>query len=210
MPTIDFSFIIAMLGTVAFSVTAVLSVLPKKIDIFGAIVLGIITAIGGGTMRDIILGVPVFWGSELSYLWVAIFSSLIAFYGNSIMSKKYIYKLMLYLDGAGISLFVIQGAEKAIQYDFAWPIGPILLGVLTAIGGGITRDIIAGNTTLLMKKELYAVPVTIGAILYVCLVSFFPQYNVIIGISSIIITFLIRSIAIKKRLSVPKWMLTNG
>ncbi len=210
MPTIDFSFIIAMLGTVAFSVTAVLSVLPKKIDIFGAIVLGIITAIGGGTMRDIILGVPVFWGSELSYLWVAIFSSLIAFYGNSIMSKKYIYKLMLYLDGAGISLFVIQGAEKAIQHDFAWPIGPILLGVLTAIGGGITRDIIAGNTTLLMKKELYAVPVTIGAILYVCLVSLFPQYNVIIGISSIIITFLIRSIAIKKRLSVPKWMLTNG
>lgn len=207
--TQDFSYIIAMLGTIAFAVTAVLAVIPKKIDVFGASVMGIITAIGGGTIRDIILDVPVFWSTDLSYIWVAILSSIVAFYGNRWMRKKYIYQLMLYLDGAGIALFVIQGADKVIQHNFAMPIGPVILGLITAIGGGITRDIIAGNTTLLMKKELYAVPLTIGAVAYVSLVQLFPTYSICIGSIIILLTFLMRVIVINKQLTVPKWMLTN-
>ncbi|OHX66697.1 trimeric intracellular cation channel family protein [Flammeovirga pacifica] len=208
--TQNFSFIIAMLGTIAFAVTAVLAVIPKGIDVFGASVMGIITAIGGGTIRDIILDVPVFWSTDLSYIWVALVSSIIAFYGHHWMKKKYIYQLMLYLDAAGIALFVIQGADKVIQLNFAMPVGPVVLGLITAIGGGITRDIIAGNSTLLMKKELYAVPLTIGAIAYVFLVSILPQYSILIGSIVIIFTFLMRAIIIYKKLNVPKWMLIQS
>ncbi len=207
MNTADLSYILGMAGTVAFAVTAVLAVIPKGIDVFGASVMGVITAIGGGTIRDIILDVPVFWASDLNYIWVALVSSIVAFYANRFMAKKYVYDLMLYLDGIGISMFVIQGAEKVIGLDFAMPLGPVLLGVITAIGGGLTRDVLAGNTTLLMKKELYAVPLALGAILYTILLHLFPDKAVLIGIVCAVLIFIVRAAAIYWNLSVPNWML---
>ena len=207
MSTAEISYFLGMAGTVAFAVTAVLAVIPKGIDLFGACVMGIITAVGGGTIRDLILDVPVFWSDDLNYIWVALLSSIVAFYGNRLMSKKYIYSLMLYLDGVGIAMFVIQGAEKAMGYDFGLPVGPVALGVITAIGGGVTRDILAGNTTLLMKKELYAVPLTIGAILYMLLINMFPENGGVIGMVCAILTFAIRAAAIYWKLQVPNWML---
>ena len=203
----EFSYMLGMAGTVAFAVTAVLAVIPKGIDLFGASVMGVITAIGGGTIRDIILDVPVFWFTDLNYIWVALGSSVIAFYANMAVSKKNVYNLMLYLDGAGVALFVIQGAQKVIGLDFAMPLGPILLGLTTAIGGGITRDVLAGNPTLLMKKELYAVPLTIGVTLYVILYDLFPEQTIVIGTGCAVLTFLIRAAAIHWNLSVPGWML---
>ena len=207
MNTADLSYALAMAGTVAFAVTAVLAVIPKGIDLFGASVMGIITAIGGGTIRDVILGVPVFWATDMNYIWVALVSSVVAFYGNRFMSRKHVYSLMLYLDGAGASMFAIQGAEKVIGLDFALPLGPVLLGVITAIGGGLTRDVLAGNTTLLMKKELYALPMALGATLYLVLVSQFPDQGFIIGTACAVLTFLIRAAAIQWNLKVPSWML---
>jgi len=207
MNTADFLYLLGMAGTVAFSVTAVLAVTPKGIDLFGACVMGVITAVGGGTIRDIILDVPVFWATDLNYIWVALVSSVIAFYGNRFMASKHVYNLMLYLDGVGVAMFVIQGAQKTIGLDFAMPLGPIMLGVTTAIGGGLTRDILAGNTTLLMKKELYALPLTVGAILYMIFIDLFPGQAVVIGTACAVFTFLIRAAAIQWNLSVPQWML---
>ena len=88
-------FWIHMAGTVAFAATAVLAVAPKGIDVFGATVLGIITAVGGGTLRDIILDVPVFWATNQSYIWVAGVASILTFYANSLLTKKVINKLMI-------------------------------------------------------------------------------------------------------------------
>ncbi len=204
----DFPYFLGMAGTVAFAVTAVLAVIPKGIDLFGACVMGIITAIGGGTIRDMILDVEVFWAKDLNYIWVSLIASIIAFYGNRLMTGKKTYKLMLYLDAVGISMFLIQSARKAIDLDFAMPVGPVLLGVITAIGGGVTRDVIAGNPSLLMKKELYAVPLTFGVVLYLFLLQLFPEVPpTIISTSCIFITFLIRASAIHWNLQVPKWML---
>ncbi|KXX67672.1 trimeric intracellular cation channel family protein [Flammeovirga sp. SJP92] len=209
MNNLDIYYTLGMLGTVAFAVTAVLAVIPKQIDLFGAIVMGIVTAVGGGTIRDMILGAPVFWASDLNYIWVAIASSIVAFYGNQFMSRKNIYALMLYLDGIGIAMFVIQGADKALALDFALPVGPVLLGLITAIGGGITRDVLAGNTTLLLKKELYALPLTFGVILYLILIQVFPEKVKLLGTLCATLTFFIRAAAIHWKLHVPKWMLTQ-
>ncbi|GGZ74435.1 trimeric intracellular cation channel family protein [Algibacter mikhailovii] len=210
MSVADLSYLLGMLGTIAFAVTAVLAVIPKGIDVFGACVMGIITAIGGGTIRDVILDETIFWSLDLNYIWVGLVSSVIAFYGNRLMSRKYVYTLMLYLDGLGASLFVIQGAEKTLELDFAMPLGPVLLGVTTAIGGGLTRDVLVGNTNLLMKKELYAVPLAIGATLYLGLINQFHDHGVIIGILCALITFAIRAAAIYWKLRVPNWMLLKA
>jgi len=166
-----FDNLIAMAGIVAFAVTAVLAVVPRGIDLFGACVMGVITTIGGGTVRDMILGVPIFWTVDQSYIWVALIASFIAFYGNRFIARKRIYRLMLYVDALGVSLFAMQAAQKVQALDFAMPLGPILLGVPTAIGGGLMRDMLAGNTTLLMGKELYAIPVALGCWIQVYLLT---------------------------------------
>jgi len=206
----DLQYLLGMAGTVAFAVTAVLAVTPRGVDLFGACVLGLITAIGGGTIRDLILGVPVFWASDLNYIWVALASSLVAFAANRLIANRKIYRVMLYVDALGVSMFAIQAAHKVLALDFALPLGPILLGVLTAIGGGLVRDVLAGNPTLLMTRELYAIPVTIGCALYVILLSLRPESAVPIGLGCAVLTMALRSAAIFWHLSVPGWMATQA
>lgn len=208
--SIDFYYTLNMIGTIAFSTTAVLAVIPKGIDVFGASIMGIITAVGGGTMRDVILGVPVFWSTDLNYIWVALISSVFVFYTHKIMNEKYVYTFMLYLDGLGVSIFVISGVTETIGLDFALPIGPVILGLITGIGGGLIRDVLVGNTNLLMKKELYAVPLVIGASLYLALRYFFPENQKNIAIFCTLLIFIIRIFAIVWKLTVPKWMLLKN
>lgn len=172
--------------------------------------MGLITAIGGGTIRDVILEVPVFWASDLNYIWVALFASLVAFPANRIMSRTAIHDLMLYVDALGVAMFAIQAAHKVMNLDFGMPLAPILLGVITAIGGGLLRDVLAGNTTLLMRKELYAIPVTIGCTLDVVLVGLLPEHSVAIGFGCALMIFGLRAAAIHWNLHVPTWMTTQS
>ena len=200
------SYWIAMAGTVAFAVTAVLALAPRGIDLFGAVVLGIITAIGGGTVRDLILGVPVFWATELSYIWVALAASIAAFSAHSLFNRKEIHSLMLYVDGLGVALFAIQAVDKVWGLGFGLPLAPIILGIITAIGGGLIRDVLAGRETLLMSRELYAIPVMLGCTLYVVLLYLLPDYQFICALGSFICIFAIRAAAIHWSLSVPDWL----
>ena len=199
-----------MAGTVAFAATAVLAVAPKGIDVFGATVLGIITAIGGGTLRDIILDIPVFWSSNQIYIWVAAAASILTFYANSLFTRKIISKLVLYVDAIGVSLFAIEAVNKVWGLEFALPVGPIALGVITAIGGGLIRDVLVGRQTLLMSRELYAIPVMLGCTLYVLILEFLPDYAFISSIISILFIFGFRAISIEKNLSVPGWMVIKA
>ena len=200
-------YYLGMVGMIAFSVTAVLAVSDKGIDLFGAIVMGLITATGGGTLRDLVLEVPVFWSIDQNYLWISIAASVVAFYGNRWVAKKSVYQLMLYLDGIGVSLFAIQAADKVVELNFALPLGPIILGVVTAIGGGLIRDVLAGKPTLLMRRELYAVPLTVGCILYIFLINQFPESHGLIALTCVVFTFAFRAAAIYWKLTVPDWMM---
>lgn len=203
------SYSLAMAGTVAFAVTAVLASSKQGIALFGACVLGIITAIGGGTIRDLILDVPVFWSSDLNYIWVGLAASLVTFVATPFFKRKFIHSLMLYIDGFGASLFAIQAMDKVWELNFAMPVGPILLGVITAIGGGVTRDLLAGRKTLIMTRELYATPVLLGCILFSVISHIFPEYRATWASISIAIIFGIRSAAIYWKLSVPDWLITK-
>lgn len=207
MDTLSYS--LAMAGTVAFAVTAVLAVSKQGIDLFGACVLGIITAIGGGTIRDLILDVPVFWASDLNYIWVGLVSSIATFAAIPFFKRRSIYYLMLYLDGLGVSLFAIQAMDKVWELGFGIPVAPILLATTTAIGGGVTRDILAGRKTLIMTRELYATPVLFGCILFSMLAHLIPEHRALWASTCIAIIFGIRSAAIYWKLSVPDWLMTK-
>jgi len=205
MITNELSQIASQAGTVAFSATAVLAMAPFRVDLLTAPVMGLMTAIGGGTVRDLILQQPVFWADDLSYIWISLLASALTFLGYRLISRRSILAVLLYLDALGISLFAIQGTAKAWGLGFGLPLAPIILGIITAIGGGLIRDVLAGRDNLLMKRELYAIPVTLGCLLYAVLMSTTSiQRNFVASICMGLI-FGFRALAIHWRLRVPDW-----
>ena len=203
------SFWIEMAGTTAFAVTAVLAVANKGIDLFGVLVLGVITAIGGGTLRDVIIDAPVFWGEDLTYIWVALAASLAVFSADSLFTRKEVYRLMLYVDALGVSLFGIHATVKVWDLKFGLPLAPVLLGVVTAIGGGLIRDVLAGRRNLLMQRKLYAIPVLVGCSAFVAILRYFPEQRFGGGVACVLAIFVFRAAAIYWNLTVPDWLTTK-
>lgn len=210
MDASQLSYGVGMAGITAFAVTGVLALATRRIDLFSAVVLGIITAVGGGTLRDLILDEPVFWASDLNYLWVALGASFIAFWAEPHLTRKRIHGLFLYIDGLGISLFAILTVDKVWDLGFGLPLAPVVLGIVTAIGGGLIRDVLAGRPTLLMTRDLYATPVLFGCTFYVILLQVVPSSRPVSAIFCILFIFITRSAAIRWHLKVPDWLLTKG
>ncbi len=205
MSTDQLSHLLAMSATIAFAVTGVLALADRRVDLFSIVVLGVITAIGGGTIRDLILDVPVFWSNDLSYVRFAVLASILTFIAQSFFAHPNVYKLMLYIDGLGVAMFGVGGAVKALELGFGWPIGPLILGVITAIGGGLMRDVLSGRKTLLMSNEVYAVPVALGILTTLVSVHFFPDFKSEAILAGTIIAFGLRSCAIYWSWHLPAW-----
>ncbi len=199
-----------MVGTAAFAITAVLAVTSRGIDLFGVAVLAIITAIGGGTLRDLILGVPVFWSNDLDYIWVALGAGIIAFVTQHHFTWKILHKLVLYFDGLGAALFSVYAADKVWGLEFGLPLAPVILGIVTGIGGGLIRDMLSGRPTLLVTRELYAIPIMIGCVFYVLIMSYFPTYREPALLGCILFSFALRSAAITWNLEIPHWLTSEN
>lgn len=198
-----------LVAVAAFAITAVLAVASSKVPLIAAIVFAIITAIGGGTIRDVILDVPVFWRDDTNYIWIAIIGGLAAFVLDTIFTRRIVNRLLLYVDGLGAALFGILGTQKVWEMEFGLPLAPIILGMLTAIGGGLIRDVLASRPNLLMSSELYAIPVLLGCTLYVALQAFIPEYATFNMLICFALTFGMRAAAIYWKLSVPEWLTTT-
>ena len=196
-------YFLGMFSIGVFAITSVIATRHKDLDILSIVLLGIITALGGGTVRDIILGqYPIFWIRDIWYLWVAFAVSLISFFIVRSLSNR--YRLLLYLDALGIALFSITAAARTIELGFPASIA-ILMGLITAIFGGIIRDTLTDSPSVLFSKELYATPVLFGVTVYVILNRWFPDVQFIIPLC-IIITFVFRICAIRYQLQYPKWL----
>ena len=193
-----------MIAAIAFAVTGVLAIYTPNVDLFGAIVLGVITAIGGGTIRDAIMDVPIFWIKVPMYVWVSTIASIITFYGASMLSHSQIFNFIIYIDGLGAAMFGIQGARKAWKHTPNNCTFAIIMGVITAIGGGLIRDILSGNKTLIMSHDLYAVPVLFGCALYVFLLKYTINDDTAITILCTTLIFLFRAASIHWHITVPK------
>jgi len=188
-----------MVGIAVFSITGVLAIKKADVDFFGAMVLGIITAIGGGTLRDLLLGLPIFWIVDFNYIWVALVAALVAFFLTQRLHQR--YRLLLYLDGLAAALFALAATEKVLALHLAAPLA-VMMGVLTSIGGGIARDVLAGRVSLLMSRDIYATPLLLGCTLYVVLRDLFPSIW-IAGWIALIFTFGLRFFAIYQHLQMP-------
>jgi uncharacterized membrane protein YeiH len=195
-------YALEMLGTAVFAITGVLAVNRKGLDAFGALVLGAVTALGGGTIRDVIVRAPVFWIEDINYVWIALAAALAAFFLGRLWRRTYL--ILLYLDGLGAALFGVVAVDKVLNLHFGAPVA-VIMGVLTSIGGGLTRDVLAGRTTLLMSREIYATPILLGCMLYVLLRHF--ASDVAFG-ELLAVTFIaaLRAVAIHRHLEMPDWL----
>jgi uncharacterized membrane protein YeiH len=180
-----------IIAIVVFAISGALAAIQskKEMDIIAVIILGVVTAVGGGTARDVILNLPVFWVQDPSGLIAAVTASVVTFFFRSSIEKS--YKLLLYLDALGNSLLLMSVMKKVFAAGFSWEIA-VTSGVLTAIGGGLIRDVLTGRTNLLLSRELYATPILIGALFYVLFLQFIPD-STALQLSIVIFIFLFRA-----------------
>jgi uncharacterized membrane protein YeiH len=194
-----------MIGTAVFAVTGVLAVNRRGLDVFGAVVLGTVTSLGGGTIRDLVIGVQVFWLDDINYVWVALGASLCAFFASRSFTST--YSLLLYLDGLGAALFAVVATEKVLVLQRGAVVA-VIMGVLTSIGGGLVRDVLAGRPTLLMSRDIYATPVLLGCTLYVLLRRVGLDHRQV-GAVAFVVIFSIRAAAIRWHIEMPGWLTSD-
>ncbi len=196
-------YLLGLFSIGVFAITSVIATHNKNLDIFSVVFLGSVTALGGGTIRDIILGqYPIYWVDDLWFLWVSVLVSLTAFFVTKSLSNR--YQLLLYLDALGIALFSITAAAKTLELGFS-PSIAVVMGLITAIFGSILRDLLTGSPSLLLSKDLYATPVLLGTSIFVGLNYWFPHLTWAVPLC-IGVTFAFRAFAIYYHWHFPKWL----
>jgi uncharacterized membrane protein YeiH len=151
-------------GLAVFAATGALSASRKELDIIGFLFLAAITGIGGGTLRDLILDVPVFWVVEPIYLLVCALVAIAVFFGAPLLESR--YKLLLWLDALGLAAYAVFGAYKGLTVTDS-AIVALVMGMLTGTAGGIIRDVLAREPSVLMRREIYVTAALAGAAVFV-------------------------------------------
>lgn len=201
MPT-HFLYIIDILGTISFAVSGAFLAMEKKLDPFGVLVLAFVTAIGGGTLRDMLIGnLPVSWLTN-STATIVIFSAAVVtiFFGRYL---KQLTTTLFLFDALGLGLFTVVGIELGIEKGFSTGVC-ITLGTITACFGGVVRDVLLNNIPLLFRKEIYALACIAGGLIYFLLRQLKIDADVI-TIICILIIFTIRIIAVRYKISLPQF-----
>ena len=157
-------------GTVFFAVSGTFAVAHRPLDWFGALVVATVTAVGGGTIRGLLLGItPVFWIEDEIYLLAAVAGGLIAIPAVRLLDSGSGVKLpdaVLFADAAGLALFTVVGAEIALENGFGAGTA-VVAGLVTGVGGGVIRDLLAGQTPLILRSDIYATAALAGVLIYV-------------------------------------------
>lgn len=160
-------YLLDLVGTAAFAASGAWVGVRKHMDMFGVLVLGAVTAVGGGTLRDLLLGdIPPFSLKDESYIYIAIAVSLVVFVNRE--RFKRFEKPLLYFDAIGLGTFVVIGTQKALDFDITL-LGAVLMGVMTGTAGGIMRDVLANQVPLILRREIYASACIAGGTLLVVL-----------------------------------------
>ena len=196
---IDFLKIIDFVGTFAFAISGIRLASAKRFDWFGAYVVGAATAIGGGTLRDVMLDVPVFWMHNGFYLACTGFALLwvIIFRKNLV----HMHNTFFVFDAIGLALFTVVGIQKTIGLGLPMWVG-IIMGTMTGAAGGVIRDVLINEEPLIFRKEIYAMACVLGGIAFalcdlICLATF--PTHLICGAT----VFLTRVLAVKHQICLP-------
>ncbi|MBT8508641.1 hypothetical protein AZH53_09515 [Methanomicrobiaceae archaeon CYW5] len=191
-----------IIGVAAFAITGVIAGARQDANIFTVVILGVVTAVGGGTVRDVLLEVPIFWTEAFTLIWVAIAASCIAFF----FAKHVITRLartFLYADAIGVAFFTIAAIDKTLLLGHTATVA-VTMGFVTACMGGVVRDLLTGTPPLIIASEdLFVTPAVVGGVLYAVLLKTMPAYVDIWAIVAIGFIIAFRIYAIRTSLQYP-------
>lgn len=194
--------IIEALGTIAFAISGTFTAMQRKLDPFGVLIIAFVTAIGGGTVRDLLIGeTPVAWMRDMQTCLIILFTALATMFFKTHVQKM---KITLFLfDSLGLGLFTILGLAKGISFGLN-PGICIALGTITGCFGGIIRDTLLNTIPLVFKREIYATACIMGGMFYFLLLEI-NIGTVVAKFLAIAFIFVMRIIAVKFKLSLPKF-----
>lgn len=198
----DFAFLIEILGTISFAMSGSFAAMQKRFDPFGVLIIAFVTSVGGGTVRDLLLDVPVFWMHDILSVSLIFFTAIFTMIFKLIEKN---FKVTLFIfDSLGLGLFTIIGVQKGLNAELHPAIG-VVLGTITGCFGGIIRDILLNRIPLIFRKEIYATAAILGGITYILLRKFSgldEEFNQII---TILLIVFIRTLAVKYHWQMPKF-----
>lgn len=191
---------IDILGTIAFSISGVLVALSKRMDPFGILIIAFVTAVGGGTLRDLLIGeTPVSWMNNLTYTYVIVLASFLTVLFRT--KIDYLRKSLFLFDTIGIGLYTVVGVEKGLSAGLN-PIVCIALGTMSACFGGVIRDILCNEIPVIFRKEIYATACILGGLTYF-LVRKLPIEDNVVFILAGVVVISVRLIAVRFKISLP-------
>ena len=194
-----FLFVIEVLGTIAFAISGIRLAAAKSFDWFGAYIVGLVTAIGGGTLRDLLLGIPVFWMQSWMYLAVTLMSLVTVIIFRRALVKG--MRTLFIFDAIGLALFVVVGIEKSFTAGFpAWV--AIAMGIITGSFGGVIRDILINEDPLFFRKDIYATACMAGGLVY-WLVTLTPASPVVAQLGCAVTVVGLRILAVHYHWQLP-------
>lgn len=192
--------VIDILGTIAFAISGVLIAMEKRLDLFGVFIIAFVTSIGGGTLRDLLIGnTPVGWMQNLTY--VIVISSSVVFAILFVKYLKYLRKSLFLFDTIGIGLYTVVGIEKGMQAELM-PVICIALGTMTASFGGVIRDILCNEIPVIFRKEIYATACILGGLSFF-LFDLLPIVDAYANIGAILVVIIVRLLAVKYNITLP-------
>lgn len=194
-------YLLDLVGTAAFAASGAWAGVRRDMDLFGVLVLGMVTAIGGGSLRDILLGdLPPFCLKNEVYLWLPILVALLVFGAHRFLPR--LEAPLLYFDAIGLGTFVVIGTGKALALQTG-PLGAILMGVITGTAGGVARDMLSNQVPLILRQEIYASACILGGSLLVVLhkLEISANLSLVLAATSVI---LLRLLAIHYNWTLPK------
>ena len=191
--------IIDILGTIAFAVSGGLTAMKKRLDLFGIFIIAFVTAVGGGTLRDILIDAPVTWMHDLTFFYVIVIATVLAV----VFRRKlnYVRRSLFLFDTIGIALYTIVGVEKGIAAGFS-PVICVALGTISACFGGVIRDILCNEIPVIFRKNIYATACIVGGFAYFLLLKTTLTTDFVVLISGAIV-ILIRLLAVIFNLALP-------
>jgi uncharacterized membrane protein YeiH len=201
-----FISVLDIMGVMVFAATGALVASRKEMDLIGFGLMACLTGVGGGTLRDVLLSRPVFWIADPIAIWICLAIALLLFFTAHRVQRR--YPVLLWADAVGISLYGVMGAELARQSG-AGPLVAIVMGMMTATFGGLLRDVVCGEMTLVLRKEVYVTAAALAAAMHIGIsaLGVSTEISMMVGMAA---GFSLRALGIVKGLSLPSYKARPG
>lgn len=195
-------YLLDLIGTFVFAISGVLTAAKQKFDIFGAAVIAFVTAVGGGTIRDLLINShPIGWMKDLNYLYIILLAIPISFFFRPYIQR--LRRTLFLFDTIGIGLFTVLGIQKTLALGLS-PIIAVLMGTVSAVFGGVVRDTLCNEVPLIFRKEIYATACIAGGVVYIGLSHFIAQGQLLVFCTALFI-IIMRLLAVHYKWALPSF-----